>query len=167
MKAGHIRDALRTIIVGELSLAPPAASLGLPLMHAKERAVIERALTKEMTFLEFGSGGSTVWLADRVRHLHTVEHSRDWVQKLIECVQDNVTVHWREPTFPHKGIDPGKPGQFAEYCRLPSSLAIAFDGCLVDGRARVDCAVAVAPWLKAGEIFSSMIGFPGSATHRG
>ena len=121
-----------------------------PWMDGREMAVIEKLLTPDARVLEFGAGGSTLWLAARTREVHSVEHEEEWVNKLSIALPGNVTVHWRQPAFAHRRYEPAKPGQFTEYVGVPEELAMMFDVCLVDGRARVECALAAARWLKPG-----------------
>jgi len=117
-------------------------------MDARETATIERLLTSDARVLEFGAGGSTLWLAARTREVHSVEHEQEWVNKITVVQPKNVTVHWRQPAFAHRNHEPAKPGQFSEYISVPEQLGVMFDVCLVDGRARIECALAAARWLK-------------------
>ena len=121
-----------------------------PWMDPREMAVLEKLLTRDARVLEFGAGGSTLWLAARTREVHSVEHEKEWANKIAATVPENVTVHWRQPAFAHRRYEPAQPGQFAGYIAVPRQLGVMFDVCLVDGRARIECALAAAPWLKPG-----------------
>ena len=126
---------------------PSEAEAG-PWMGRAELAVLERLLARGDAVLEFGAGGSTLWLAERVREVHSVEHDPAWAEKIRAAAPPNVTLHLRLPAFPSPAGTPAAPGQYADYTRAPEVLGRVFDACLVDGRARIECAVAAARWLK-------------------
>jgi hypothetical protein len=119
-------------------------------MGKEELAVIEKLLSPEMTMMEFGSGGSTQWLSARVKAVHSIEHCKEWACRVRAVLPSNASLYERKPEFPHHGCEPAKPGQFTKYVETPDSLGVMFDACLVDGRARIDCAIAAAKWLKPG-----------------
>ena len=66
---------------------------------AKKR--LEAWLQPHMTGMEFGSGCSTVWLAQRVKHLVSVEHNIEWhhrVKTLLDSYGvSNATLIYAEP----------------------------------------------------------------------
>ncbi len=43
---------------------------------------VEKILNDRMNIFEWGSGGSTVWLAKRARFVWSMEHGRDWNKKV-------------------------------------------------------------------------------------
>jgi hypothetical protein len=108
-----------------------------PWMQETELAALERLLNPDDHVLEFGSGGSTFWLSERVRQVTTIEHSADWIQRMLP-VPKNVNLKYVPPAWPHKGFEPAEPNQFADYVR--SGDTIRPDVVLVDGRDRVACA---------------------------
>ena len=85
--------------------------------------------------LEFGCGGSTVWLQSRVEQLVSVEHNPEWHTKVSVVVGDNVDL--RLAGRPYHGICDGLPAEH-------------FDLVLVDGRDRVRCAQSAIHVLKPG-----------------
>ncbi len=119
-----------------------------PWMGREELAVLERLLACSDSVLEFGAGGSTLWLAGRVREVHSVEHDPSWVENIRTAAPPNVTLHLRLPSFPSPAGRPTEPGQYADYANTPDLLEKIFDACLVDGRARIECSLAAARWLK-------------------
>jgi hypothetical protein len=119
-------------------------------MHPLELSVIAELLKPSDAVLEFGSGGSTYWLAERVSEVHSIEHHQMWASKVIRDAPANVTIHWRRPAWPLKEATRAEPGQFESYLSVPLNLARVWDAVLIDGRARIDSAVAVAPFLKVG-----------------
>lgn len=92
-------------------------------------------LTQEMSVLEFGSGGSTLWFAARARHVTTVEGKADWYAKIKPLVPANVTlVLWEQET-------------------CPDSVVGAFDLLLIDGEplpARVPWVMRATELLRPG-----------------
>ena len=121
-----------------------------PWMEADELHVIGQLLNSSDCVLEFGSGGSSKWLSQRVREVHAIEHDRRWAAKVMAETEDNVIVHCRPPEFYHNEFDPVEPGQFESYLAVPDLLQLQFDACVVDGRARIEAALAAANWLKSG-----------------
>lgn len=71
---------------------------------------------------EYGSGASTLWLADRADEIHSVEHHRGFVEMIGQelAKRPNVTVRIVEPvTTPNPVVGSAKEGRggldFAEY----------------------------------------------------
>lgn len=130
---------------------PEAAREGLaPWIEPAGLAAMQERLRAGDAVLEYGGGGSTLWLAERVRVVHTIEHDQAWAARLTAAAPANVTVHWRRPEWPHHGLTPAAPGQFAGYLAVAGQLGIVFDAVLVDGRARIEAAQAAAAHLKPG-----------------
>lgn len=50
----------------------------------KGKRFLESILTPQMDVFEYGSGGSTIFFARRVRHLTSVEHDRDWYNTVLQ-----------------------------------------------------------------------------------
>ena len=90
--------------------------------------------------LEFGSGASTVWIAKRVKELHSVEHHGQWHESVVQAIEkdslsDHVFCYLREK--PYYGI-----------CEEFENES--FDLILVDGRNRKGCVAHALPKLKKG-----------------
>ncbi len=51
---------------------------------------ISERLNKDFSIFEFGSGNSTLFFAERVKNVTTVEHNADWYNKLKEKLPGNV-----------------------------------------------------------------------------
>lgn len=109
---------------------------------------------KDFVF-EYGSGGSTLYLARRVEKLVSVEHDNEWysiVSRIIEKEGlENCEYYLHPPKvglqgdseigYPPGYQSDGFPGEiFSEYVRSIDSYADeSFDLVLVDGRARNAC----------------------------
>ena len=89
--------------------------------------------------LEWGSGRSSLWFAERVKHLVSVEHNESWYRKgyskLKEKKLENVDYRFY--------IDRLEYVSFTD--QLPRE---SFDFILVDGIERDRCALAAIPLLK-------------------
>jgi hypothetical protein len=109
---------------------------------------------------EYGSGGSTLYLAKRVAELVTIEHDPAWlalVRYRLGTLQTHVTLELHEPVSgPDQGIygstDPSYAGMsFEAYAsaidRFPDEF---FDLVLVDGRARPACVRRSWPKIRRG-----------------
>ena len=51
---------------------------------------IENRLNKSMSIFEYGSGNSTLFYAEKVNRVISVEHDKKWHEKLIENIPENV-----------------------------------------------------------------------------
>lgn len=133
--------------------------------------IFENILNREMIGLEYGSGNSTIFLARRLRHLTSVEHHEGWyrtVQNQLKALElSNVDYHLIPPQasevehpytfykdfgFTENDFQVRREyhSYFSFVTRYPSEH---FDFILVDGRARVECALLAIPKLKPGGIF--------------
>ena len=106
-------------------------------------------LRPEHNVLEWGSGGSTAFYSQFVKSWNSIEHDEQWAKKveiyrkehLQNVVLHTVPVHsWSN--HPVYGVD-GFSKDFYKYINLPKAWHRKFDVILVDGRARVDCALSV------------------------
>lgn len=102
------------------------------------------------TVFEYGSGGSTLFLAERSRIVHTVEHDPEWFIKVKEKLESrglaNVTLELREPRSSQSSNEYGSTDaryrglSFIDYAshidQFPDDY---FDLVIIDGRARPSC----------------------------
>ncbi len=70
----------------------PARVKPIPWLHADATLYLENLLTPDMEILEFGAGGSTLWFAERVKHVTSVEDDPDWYAVLKRRIPQNVTL---------------------------------------------------------------------------
>lgn len=128
---------------------------------------LEARLTNSMEAFEFGGGGSTLWLAERVRVLTTVEHQPHWhaaiQRELADSQVNNCNLLLCAPQFdaPSDGGDAKRsryesreaPGDFAAYVTsIDSAADETLDLVFVDGRCRVACVERSMSKLKPGGI---------------
>ena len=101
-------------------------------------------LTPQTRVLEWGSGGSTLFFSRFVRRWDTIEHDTAWVAQMRRLVQGMPNVHLHSATHSWDKFGDGNYTQFQEYVDLPAHLGLHYDVVLVDRRARIACAHAVA-----------------------
>lgn len=102
----------------------------------RESGLIKPYLTKEARVLEYGSGLSSIEIANMVKSLLTIEHNRFWYEKIQPKLPDNTTIKLVFSTNYRGGTD-GTYEQFKDYIETPEGI---FDVILIDGRARIECA---------------------------
>ena len=119
--------AVRYRLTGRLPRRPWIAGSGLRRLS--------QLLTSESRGIEFGSGCSTAWLADRVAHLQSIEHDREWYERV-------------RPQLPsHVRYDLRDENSYWDVSEHPDgSLDFAF----VDGIHRAECVAAVVPKIRRG-----------------
>jgi precorrin-6B methylase 2 len=88
---------------------------------------IRKRVKPEMSIFEYGSGGSTTWWANLVSHVVSIEHDRQWFERLIAMRRDNIEL------FQIDCICGG------EYSKKIASYQNQFDIVVVDGEDRVNC----------------------------
>lgn len=134
--------------------------------------ILEKLLTRDMVGFEYGSGNSTLFIASKIKHLTSVEHNDHWfrivTKKLSERALSNVDYHCIPPrlealsdelenVLPNLSLI-GDPSfrirsEYRDYFAfVRSSPDNHFDFILIDGRARVECALNAIPKLKDGGI---------------
>ena len=64
----------------------------LPWLAVDAIAYFESLLNSEMVVLEHGGGGSTLWLASRVKEVITVENNSEWYDVIAKQAPSNVTL---------------------------------------------------------------------------
>jgi predicted O-methyltransferase YrrM len=70
-----------------------------PWLHPAAVEYLEQLLQPDWWVLEHGAGGSTLWLAERVKHLVSVEHDPAWTLKVRELAPANVIIVSYLPDF--------------------------------------------------------------------
>lgn len=97
-------------------------------------------LKSDHKVLEYGSGESTKQIAERVDSVLSIEHQKNWYEKVKNEIPNNAEIVLVEPNYPHiDGSGDGSFQQFKDYIEYPIGKNI-FDVILIDGRARPWCA---------------------------
>ena len=89
---------------------------------------IKGRLNKQHAVFEFGSGNSTFFYAKYAGLVVSVEHDKDWYDKIVSKKPENSEMIFSELI---RGGD---------YSNMPVKLEEKFDIIIVDGRDRVNCA---------------------------
>lgn len=90
--------------------------------------LVKRRLNKELTVFEWGSGNSTLFLAQNVGRVVSIEHDLMWYERMKKIIPQNVRLEFCELTYG------------GEYCKKILDEKEKFDLVIVDGRDRVRCA---------------------------
>ncbi len=128
-------------------------------------------LHKKMVVFEYGSGGSSLFIAERVHQLHSVDHDELWynkVQAIIEQKQiKNITykLFKPEPLVSSTPSECGNPANFLSCMGEFNGLSFEnyvrsidqfsdhyFDLVIVDGRARPSCIKHAMTKVKQGGV---------------
>ena len=96
-------------------------------------------IDKNKKVLEYGSGQSTIEIAEKCRSIVSVEHQEDWYNKTLRIIPDNCELLFKKPTLHYEPPHDGTYEEFEDYVKAPLSKG-PFDIILIDGRARVACA---------------------------
>ena len=120
-----------------------------PWLAGPANSILESFLTDRDVGLEFGSGRSTLWLAQKVSALTSVEHDPVWYNKVTKELElrklANVNCLLVE-----KDVEDSK-GQDAAYVRITEKFPEnSLDFILVDGAYRDSCALAAMGLLRPG-----------------
>lgn len=121
------------------------------------RAMIENLdtwLRPDDVGLEFGSGRSTIWFAQRVGHLTSVEHHPGWYTTVNDSLQGKRGgVKLTDCVDYHLCEDGSSEGAETNYVHVAKQMkSHSLDFCLIDGVARDHCALASLDKLKPGGI---------------
>lgn len=91
--------------------------------------LFEERLTKDLKLFEYGSGFSTLFFADLVSNVTSIEYDKGWYENLIQKAPSNVVLHY---------ISHDSDGK---YCRSIHQEDDLYDLVIIDGRDRVNCMI--------------------------
>ena len=99
-------------------------------------------LNKNQNVLEWGSGSSTKVIAEAVKSIVSIEHNKNWYDKVIKDLPKNATLYHVPSKYHHdwRKDGDGSPDNFKNYISYPLELGNKYDLIFIDGRARVQCA---------------------------
>lgn len=109
-----------------------------------------------LKILEFGSGGSTIWFAQRTNHLVSIEHNPKWYNSVTQVLEDlnlnnlNLSNLISEPNSlitqaTRKLLSP--PAYYQVCAEFSDNY---FDLILIDAIERINCAIQAMRILKPG-----------------
>jgi predicted O-methyltransferase YrrM len=123
---------------------------GLPWLTPEANRILETYLLPADAGLEFGSGGSTRWLAAHVGQLTSVEHNPLWFEKVQQSLKESHVQNTRYLLREKEGGD-DKESPHSAYVKVAGEFPEAsLDFVLIDGIYRGSCACAVLPKVKPG-----------------
>jgi hypothetical protein len=100
---------------------------------------------------EYGGGGSTLWLADRVAVVTAAEHDEPWHRQLADSLPSSVRLLFRPSAAEGIVASAAAPGFFDDYAAAISGEPDgSLDLVIVDGRARVECVRRAIPKVRPG-----------------
>ncbi len=113
----------------------------LPWISYDAIRFLESFLNHDKTVLEYGSGMSTIWYANHVGQVFSVEDSEPWYRKALQLLkatrQENILYEFRT------GVD---------YCAFMKDSGKRFDLIMIDGSDRAACAASALGLVKDGGI---------------
>ena len=73
----------------------------VPWIGTEAKRYFAELLKPHMIVLEFGAGGSTLWMADKVKEIISIENNAGWLDAVHDRSLKNVTLYyWTEPHPP-------------------------------------------------------------------
>lgn len=138
----------------------------MPWMAFGAIEYLDRLARPDMCVFEYGSGGSTLFWAARVRQVISVEHDKAWFEKLQEQLLKRgiKNVEYQYIAAGDKGKAGGYPGNPADYLSADQHYAGKtfeayvksidqypdeyFDLVVIDGRARPSCILHAVSKIK-------------------
>ena len=109
-----------------------------PWWNRRAIARIEPLLRPDWRVVEFGSGMSTPWLAERVGFLHSIEHYDQWFARVSEMLGERRNVRYELRCL-----------RWTAYSDLSDHEDGSLDFAVVDGSQRPACVSAVLPKLAS------------------
>lgn len=110
-----------------------------PWINPEMIGVLENVLKPSDEGFEFGSGTSTIWLGQRVRLLHTVEHDAAWATKVHGMIERHALSSKVDLIRVVNPDDAASQGKEAYVAPVRTFAAESLDFCFVDGLFRDVC----------------------------
>jgi predicted O-methyltransferase YrrM len=117
----------------------------MPWMAREVIDWLDMILKPNMSVLETGAGGSTIFFGRRARNVLSFEHEKSWRDKIqgeLRRLALPGVVIW-SPSYPQDGLELSDRGTF-------DMARGTFDMALIDGRGRVLSVIDALPALKPG-----------------
>lgn len=139
----------------------------IPYFTFQANEWLKKYLKKDMLVFEWGSGGSTIYIAKRVRQITSIEYSDEWYSKMKWYLRlksiSNCELKFIPPEYNQdignisdlsqcRSNNPAyQNATFKKYCeyikQFPKNY---FDLIIVDGRARPSCLAIAKDYVKIG-----------------
>jgi hypothetical protein len=108
----------------------------LPWLTYPAIEFLKKRVRREMSVFEYGCGASTLWWAMRVREVISVEHDKDWYERISSSLPGNVILC-------HVPLNYG-----GVYAAKIAEHEKRFNVIVLDGRDRINCAMNCLKSLK-------------------
>lgn len=133
----------------------PSMTRSEPWINGNGRNWLANYLTKDMKVFEYGSGGSTIYMAKRVKEISTVESDIYWYSKVIRTIRamgiKNCRMFYAEAPFSRLNHAPINENMYVSYAeKIKKFPCNYFDLVFVDGRGRELCVRQSLPKIKKG-----------------
>jgi len=113
-----------------------------PWLTSRAVFLLDQLLKSDDIGVEFGSGRSTLWFAQRLKHITSIEDNKAWFSTVTTLLA-NAGVAQK--------VDYRLAEDEASYAGQASTFSDqSVDFCLVDGSARDSCALGMVPKVKSG-----------------
>lgn len=128
-----------------------------PWMSQLEIDTILKYLKPDFSMLEWGCGGSTLCFPNYVNSYYSIEHDKEWYEKIKAQISKNVKiVHVPRQSDTGNVRSKNYAGlnntsrfkDFHNYIKYPANFGTTFDAVLVDGRARPECAKFIIDYIN-------------------
>lgn len=107
--------------------------------NINEQIFFLNELSPTKKVLEYGSGESTIEIANKCEYIVSVEHQKQWYDILCNKKPENCELLFYPPNLPYiEGSHCGTYEEFKDYIESPIKYG-PYDIILIDGRARVSC----------------------------
>lgn len=107
----------------------------VPWLTFESQEWLDSFLNKNMTVLEWGSGGSTIFISKKVKKMISIEHNPEWYASVVEELQKNKI---KNCEYILKRYNEDK--KYKNYYEVIDSFPDkTFDLVVVDGRSRNSC----------------------------
>lgn len=125
-------------------------------MSQNEINLIVSYLKPEYVMLEWGCGGSTTFFSKYVSEYFSIEHNKNWYDKVKKETKENVHMFHipKNGKFDNKRVNKyedleksGRSQEFKDYIHYPQKINKIFDAVLIDGRARPECAKFISNYI--------------------
>lgn len=78
-----------------------------PWLHPAVILYLDKLIQPEWTVCEHGAGGSTLWLAERCKHVLSIESNKEWYEQVKKAIPPNVElVYFPDPGIAREAIGP-------------------------------------------------------------
>jgi len=122
----------------------------VPWLPRQAVEILEDRLKPTDVGLEWGSGRSTIWLAQRVAHLTSIEHNGRWYKRIKKMLSDK-GIDNVDLIYAHlEAKDGAKPPYVSIAAESAEGPKAGLDFVLIDGRLRDRCTELAMDLIKPG-----------------